>query len=318
LDQLWIVYGLIFGTALLGIQAGYVLFVRERKTNQSVNRRLKLSAQGTNPTVILDVLKNERGFADFNNEFLGRLSDFWTQTGLHFDRNLLLLVTGGLAAALFILLSIPLGFGMSPVILLLAVVAAVGTVFLFLHITRSRRITRFCEQFPDTLDVIVRGVRVGMPFSSALNLVAKEMPDPVGTEFGMTADEISFGLDVPTALQNLYRRVGQEDLLYFVIAITIQTQTGGNLAELLARLSRLIRQRTMLRLKVRALSAEGRFSAILLSMMPFLLFGVISLLSPDYFTSVQNNPLIPPAVAFALTSLLIGNVVMYRMVNFKY
>jgi tight adherence protein B len=318
LDQLWIIYGLIFGTALLGIQAGYVLFVRERKTNQSVNRRLKLSAQGASPTVILDVLKNERGFADFNNEFLGRLSDFWTQTGLRFDRNLLLLVTGGLALTFFILLSIPLGFGMSPLILLLAVVAAVGTVFLFLHITRSRRITRFCEQFPDTLDVIVRGVRVGMPFPSALNLVAKEMPDPVGTEFGMTADEISFGLDVPTALQNMHRRVGQDDLLYFVIAVTVQTQTGGSLADLLARLSRLIRQRTMLRLKVRALSAEGRISAVVLSVMPFLLFGVITLLSPSYFTSVQDSPLIPPAVAMALTSLLIGNVVMYRMVNFKY
>jgi tight adherence protein B len=318
LDQLWIICGLIFGAALLGTQAGYVLLIRERKLQQSVNRRLELSAQGASPSIVLDMLKNERGFSEFNSEYVGRLSDFWMQTGLRFNRNLLLIATSGLALAFFILLNAPLGFGMSPLSFILAVVAAFGTVFLFLHITRSRRMMRFCEQFPDTLDVIVRGVRVGLPFTSALNLVAKEMPDPVGTEFGMTVDEISFGLDVPTALQNLHRRVGQEDLLYFVIAVTIQTQTGGSLAELLARLSRLIRQRTMLRLKVRALSAEGRISAVVLSVMPFLLFGVISFLSPNYFTSVQDNPLIPPAVALALMSLLVGNVVMYRMVNFKY
>jgi tight adherence protein B len=318
LNQLWIIYGLIFGTALLGIQAGYVLLVRERKTQQSVNRRLKLSAQGESQTVVLDALRNERGFADFDNEFLGRLSDFWTQTGLRFDRNLLLGATGGVAILYFIILSIPLGFAMSPLIAIFAVVAAIGTVVLFLIIVRGRRIARFREQLPDTLDVIVRGVRVGLPFSSALNLVANEMPDPVGTEFGMTADEIAFGLDVPTALQHLHRRVGQEDLLYFVIAITIQAQTGGGLGELLARLSRLIRQRTILRLKVKALTAEGRLSGYVLSAMPFLLFGVISLLSPDYFTSVRYHPLIPPAAALALVSLLIGNVTIYRMVNFKY
>jgi tight adherence protein B len=318
LNQLWIIYGLIFGTALLGIQAGYVLLVRERKTQQSVNRRLKLSAQGESQTVVLDALRNERGFADFDNEFLGRLSDFWTQTGLRFDRNLLLGATGGVAILYFIILSIPLGFAMSPLIAIFAVVAAIGTVVLFLIIVRGRRIARFREQLPDTLDVIVRGVRVGLPFSSALNLVANEMPDPVGTEFGMTADEIAFGLDVPTALQHLHRRVGQEDLLYFVIAITIQAQTGGGLGELLARLSRLIRQRTILRLKVKALTAEGRLSGYVLSAMPFLLFGVISFLSPDYFTSVRYHPLIPPAAALALVSLLIGNVTIYRMVNFKY
>jgi tight adherence protein B len=144
------------------------------------------------------------------------------------------------------------------------------------------------------------------------------MPDPVGTEFGMTADEISFGADIAKALANLQRRVGQEDLLYFVVAISIQSQTGGKLSEVLARLSNLIRQRAMLRLKVKALSAEGRMSGYFLSAMPFLLFGVISLMSPGYFTSVQNHPLIPPAVTLGLSLLLIGNVVMYRMINFKY
>jgi tight adherence protein B len=317
LNELWVIYALSFGAAMLSIQAGYMMLFRERKAQQSINRRLKLGSQGESPTDVFQALKSERGFADFDNAWTGRLSDFWTQTGLRFNRNVLLLAICGLAVLYFFAFSFPLG-GMAPLSLVLAVFTAPLTVFFFVHFVRKRRIKRFSEQFPDTLDVIVRGVRVGLPFTSALNLVAREMPDPVGTEFGMTSDEISFGLEMSTALHNLQRRVGQEDLLYFVIAISIQSQTGGKLAEVLTRLSRLIRQRAMLRLKVRALSAEGRMSGYFLSAMPFLLFGIISLMSPNYFTSVQDHPLIPPALALGLGALLIGNVMMYRMINFKY
>jgi tight adherence protein B len=316
LNQLWLISALIFGAALLLVQAGHMLLVRDRKTQQSINRRLSLSSQGASATAVLETLKNERGFADFDNALLKRMSDFWMQTGLRFDRNLLLLAACGLAILFFFAFSIPLGFGIAP--LGLALFAAALTVLFYLKIVRSRRIQRFSEQFPDTLDVIVRGVRVGLPFSSALNLVAREMPDPVGTEFGMTVDEIAFGLDVTTALQNLQRRVGQQDLLYFVIAISIQIQTGGKLGDLLARLSRLIRERTMLRLKVKSLTAEGRLSGVCLSAMPFVLFGIVTLMQPDYFTSVRDHPLIPPALVIGLTMLLTGNVMMYRMIHFKY
>jgi tight adherence protein B len=318
LTELWVISALIAGAALFGVQGGYMLFFRERKAQQAINRRLKLSSQLATAVAVLETLKKERGFADFNHSWLESLGHFWTQTGLRFDRNLLVLAICGLAAGYFVALTIPLGLAMSPLVLVLAVVAAGTTIFLFLHVVRRRRITKFLEQFPDTLDVIVRGVRVGLPFPSALELVAREMPDPVGTEFGLTADEIAFGLDVPTALENLHRRVGQEHLLYFVIAISIQNQTGGSLSEVLSRLSRLIRQRTVLRLTVKALTAEGRLSAVFLSAMPFILVGVITLLSPQYFTSVQDHPLIPPALVLGLISLFIGNVMIYRMVNFKY
>jgi tight adherence protein B len=182
-----------------------------------------------------------------------------------------------------------------------------SAVVLFLHAARTRRMARFAEQLPDALDVIVRGVRAGHPFSAALGLVAREMPDPIGTEFGMTSDEIVFGLDVRTAIENLHRRTGQQDLLFFVIAINIQTQTGGSLAEILLRLSRMIRSRAKLRLKIRALTAEGRLSAIFLS-----------LISPGYFAEVRHHPVIVPALVFGLTLLLIANVILYRMVNVKF
>lgn len=315
MNELWVIYALVFAAALLGVQAG-VLMLRSRKTEQSVNRRLILTAQGASPSAVLETLRRERGFSDNSNLLLKRFSDFWTQTGLRFDRNTLIATSFGLGAVFFLILGASLGFGFLS--LLLSIIASLVSIYLFLATVRRRRIAHFTEQLPDAIEVIVRGVKVGYPFTSALSLVAREMPDPIGTEFGMTADETTFGLDVQAALDNLYRRVGQEDLLFLIIAISIQHQTGGKLADVLGRLARLIRQRATLRLKVKALSAEGRLSAIFLSLMPFILIGVISLLSPKYFGSLIGTPVLVPAAVLGLTLLAIGNALMYRMVNFKY
>ncbi len=316
MNELWVVYALVFGAAMLGIQAGYWFFVRGRKTQQVINRRLALSAQGVSATAVLETLRSERKFSNNQNPILRALSGFWTQTGLRFDANTFVLSCLALIVVYFIVFGSILGFGAFAG--MLALLAAVGTLALYLNITRNRRIARFSAQFPDAVDVIVRGVKVGYPFSSAISLVAKEMQDPIGTEFGMTADEISFGLDVKTALENLYRRVGQEDLLFLVIAMTIQLQTGGKLADLLSRLARTVRLRATLRLKVRSLTAEGRLSAVFLSLTPFVLIGIIRLLSPDYFSGIVDSPIMVPATVLGLGMLFLGNFTMYRMINFKY
>jgi tight adherence protein B len=143
------------------------------------------------------------------------------------------------------------------------------------------------------------------------------MADPIGTEVGMTSDEISFGSDVGAALYNLFYRVGHEDLLYLTMALKVQTQTGGNLAEILSRLARLLRERAMLRLKVRSISAEGRLSAVFLTAMPFVLFGVVTLINRDFYLGIRDHPLIMPSLILGLTLLVVGNVIIYRMVNFK-
>jgi tight adherence protein B len=314
--ELWIIYALVFGAAVLGVQAVYWLIFRARGAQRSINRRLTLSSRLASPTAALETLLRERGFADFDSRFLRGTNDFLAQTGLRFNRNLAALVTFGLGATIFVILGLAIGFGVLP--LVLAVVATLVSVFLFLATRRRKRIARFGEQLPDAIDVIVRGVRVGFPLSAALDLVAREMPDPVGTEFGITSDEISFGLDVRTAIEHLYRRVGQEDLLFFVVAISIQTETGGNLAEVLSRLAALIRHRIKLRLKINAITAEGRLSAIVLTLVPFILFGVISLLAPNYFSGIRTHPIFMPALIFGLGSLAIGNIIMYRMVHFKF
>ena len=167
----------------------------------------------------------------------------------------------------------------------LAIILAGALIYLFLTMARRRRIAAFSEQLPDALDVIVRGLRAGHPFRVSLALVAREMPDPIGSEFGIVADEVTFGLEQTTAIDNLCRRVGQPDLSFFSIAVTIQQQSGGNLAEIMTRLSRMLRNRSKMRLKIRSLSAEGRLSAIALSATPFILVGVIHLIAPDYFAA---------------------------------
>lgn len=316
MDELWIIYVLVFGAAMFGIQAGYWFLIRGRKTQQTINRRLTLSSQGASANTVLETLRSERRFTNFESPFLRHLSDLWTQTGLRFDGNTLVLSSFALCAFYFIVFGLSFGFGGLAIVL--TPPAAFLTIVAYLARVRRKRIARFAEQFPDAVDVIVRGVRVGYPFSSAISLVAKEMPDPIGTEFGMTADEIAFGLDVRTALENLYRRVGQEDLLFLVIAMTIQLQTGGKLSDLLSRLARTVRLRQTLRLKVRALTAEGRLSGIFLSLTPFILIGIISLLSPEYFRSVLDHSLIKAATVVGLFMLLVGNVMMYKMINFKY
>ena len=151
----------------------------------------------------------------------------------------------------------------------------------------------------------------------ALGLVARELPDPIGTEFGILLDEISFGADQQVAVDHLAARVGQEDLTFVSIAINIQSQTGGNLAEILHSLSRLLRNRSKLRLKVRALTSEGKLSGIFLSVLPFVLILIINLVNPKYFGDMAGNPLLVPAAVVGLSLLALGNFVIYRMVNFK-
>lgn len=317
MPQLTIIYVIVFCAVLLAVQGAYWLIAERQRERGAVNRRLALAKQGAGAQEVLEILRRERGLFGVDNERFAQLNNLMVQTGLRLDERFLIAIAFGMGVVFFALFGLMFGYGI--LAFLISIVFAVLALLLFLVIARRKRIARFSEQLPDAIDVIVRGVKSGYPFIVALGLVAKEMADPVGTEFGMTSDEISFGSELGLALDNLFRRVGHEDLLFLTMAIKIQGQTGGNLAEILARLARLLRERAMLRLKVRSLSAEGRLSALLLTAMPFLLFGVITLMRPDYFINdaVLRHPLTTPILMICLTLLAIGNVIMHRMVNFK-
>lgn len=314
--NLSIIFVLVFLAATFAIYAFYWVFVFNRREQSVINRRLELTRQLRDASVVLATLHDERGIRNVTNPTLRQLSDWLSQTGVNIGRRNVALAGAAICLLLTVVFSKVLGLGLAS--LLLAVIATGAFFIFYLMRQRSQRISSFGDQLPDAIDIIVRGVRVGLPLTSAIALVAREMPDPVGTEFGMLADEIAFGLDVSSALGNLYRRVGQSDLLFLTVTVSIQAQTGGNLAEILSRLSRMMRNRAKMRLKIRALSAEGRASAIMLSAFPFVIFLLISFIAPEYYGAIRSNSIVTPAIYIGLILLFVGNVIMYRMVNFKY
>jgi len=315
LSELTLIFIIIFCAVLLAVQGGYWFFAERKRVRGALNRRLLLARQIGSAQEVFEELKRERGLTGLDTARLASLNKLILQSGLRVDAKSSIFVAFALGLLFFLLIGFTLGYGL--VSFILSAICAAFSMVLFFAWTRRKRIARFSEQLPDSIDVIVRGVRSGYPFTVALGLVAKEMADPIGTEVGMTSDEISFGSEVGAALDNLFYRVGHEDLLYLTMALKVQTQTGGNLGEILSRLARLLRERAMLRLKVRSISAEGRLSAIFLSAMPFVIFAIISLLNRDYYGGVRDHPLIMPAFIIGLTLLVVGNVIIYRMVNFK-
>jgi tight adherence protein B len=315
-NELWIIYALVFGAALLGFQALYVLVIRSRTERKIINRRLTLTNELSDQAAVLETLRLERGLGTFGDvAALQWLDQLVMQSGLKFSVTKLLVWIGGLTVAYYVPLGLWLNLGALAIVV--ALVAALLTGYMLLSRARARRISGFGEQLPEALDIIVRGLRAGHPFRVALGLASREMPDPIGTEFGILLDEISFGLDQQVAVDHLYGRVGQEDLSFLSIAINIQSQTGGNLSEILQSLSRMLRNRSKLRLKVRALTSEGRLSGVLLSVLPFALFVIVYMISPAYFAEMRGSPLLVPAVILGFSLLAVGNFTIYRMVNFK-
>jgi tight adherence protein B len=198
-----------------------------------------------------------------------------------------------------------------------ALFSATALPYLALRLLRARRQKKFGAQFPDALDMIVRSLRAGHPVPIAINMVAREMTDPIGSEFGMVSDEITYGADLETAMRNLYARIGSDDLPLFITAVGIQGSTGGNLGEILENLSNVIRQRFKMRRKIRALASEGRASAMILSSLPIGMFIVVQVVAPNFYAAVWHEHLTKVLLGSAAAWMLVGNLIMFKMVNFK-
>lgn len=197
----------------------------------------------------------------------------------------------------------------------MAVLAAIP-LLLLLH-KRQRRMHRFELQLPEALDLISRSMRAGHSFPSGLDMVAKEGRDPISVEFRKTSEEINFGISVQEALLNMASRVPSTDLRYFVVAVLIQRETGGNLTELLDKLSALMRKRFQLFDKVRALSAEGRISGWILGVMPFFVAGAVQFVNPGFLSILLDDPMGIRMVAGALVFMVIGAFWMWRIVKIR-
>jgi tight adherence protein B len=317
LDQIYVVYGLAAISAALVGEACYLLFFSATSYRSNINRRLSLLKDQSDRQNILLQLRRERGLTGGGDlrlpvESLNRLI---LQSGLSVGLSRL-----GMIVGIFAVVALAVDFVMRGNIIEAGAVGVFSCTLLplfVLKMLRGRRQKKFGAQFPDAIDIIVRSLRAGHPVPIAVSMVAREMHDPIGSEFGLAVDEITYGADLETAMRNLYFRVGQDDLPLFVTAVAIQGATGGNLGEILDNLSNVIRQRFKMRRKVKALASEGRMSALILSSLPVLLFMVIQISSPDFYASVWPYDLTKLGLAGGAGWMMIGNLVMYRMVSFK-
>ena len=315
-DSIYLIYILVAASAALFAEGFYLLCFTGASYRNNVNRRLKLLKGQPDRENILVQLRRERGLTSAGGYSLKsvNLNQLVLQSGLTMGigRFALFVAVGAILAFAAALLT----RGLLPA-LVIAPLCATVLPYLVLRILRGRRRKAFGAQFPDALDMIVRSLRAGHPVPVAISMVAREMKDPIGSEFGIVADEITYGADLETGLRNLYFRVGQDDLPLFVTAVAIQGTTGGNLGEILQNLSSVIRDRFKMRRKIRALAAEARASALILSSLPIGIFFVIQFVSPEFYASVWDEPLTKRALAAAGCWMMLGNFIMYRLVNFK-
>jgi tight adherence protein B len=316
-DPIYLVYLFVAVSAGLLVEGLYLLFFSGASYRKNVNRRLKLLKDQPDRENILVQLRKERGLTSTGDYKFGlvALNRLLLQSGLTIGHSKLLVVIAVGTVSTFAATIVLRGDLFEA--LLAAFACATVVPYLVLRILRGRRQKAFGAQFPDALDIIVRSLRAGHPVPVAIGMVAREMRDPIGSEFGIVVDEITYGSELEGALRNLYFRLGQEDLPLFVTAVAIQGSTGGNLGEILENLSTVIRERFKMRRKVRALASEGRASALILSSLPIGMFMIVQIVAPDFYASVWQYDLTKQALAVAGAWMGIGNFIMYRMVNFR-
>ncbi|MDB5460976.1 MAG: secretion system protein [Caulobacteraceae bacterium] len=327
--QLALILILCFVASVLVAQtvSGFAFSARERSAR--VNRRLTLLAAGLSRDQVYEVLIKRRQpmRADGTRKtaLLSMATRLCQQAGVDAAPIHLVSVAAITALALW-LASLGLLRGRwTGMLLPSACIALVGALLLsfgglwvWLSRRRNKRLLKLEEQLPGALDIMVRALRVGHPTVAAIQLVADELGDPVGSEFGFVVDETTYGIEFPEAVANLAARSGSKDAAFLSVGIAIQSETGGNLAEIFEQLSTVIRSRATLAKRVRALSSEGRMSALMLSALPLFLVGLLSLTEPQFYVSKFNDPIFWPTTAAVGCLYLIGWFIIRRIIDIKY
>lgn len=318
-DTEMFLYGSVFVGTLLLIEGLYYLIQGVREGPQrALNRRMRMLATGSDSQATLRKLRRESHdpLSRFLAGILPSVDRLVGQAGITTSLTRLLFTVVVVSLLGFMVIEtvtvLPLVVG-----IVLAALLGPGLTLLYLLYKRKARLKRFGDQLPDALDLIVRSLRAGHPVSAALDLVSKESPDPAGSEFGIAVDEMTYGFDIQEALKNLAERVPYDDLRFVVVTVQIQYMVGGNLAEVLGNLATVIRDRRQMFAKIRAISAEGRFSALIVGILPFAVAGIVHLTAPDYFTSVMGDPMFWPMIGVGGVLLVLGHITIYRMVNFR-
>ena len=324
-----IILASVFGAVLLLVDLVVRTAARTHTEGRAINLRLKLLKQGRTTGEALTLLKRADSALPEGLPALllslGRRFErmlMTAQVTIPTPRLMLMLMVGPFVLLFGILivmasLGIPIGFGRVVLLGTFSLVLGLLIPVLALQIRANRMRKKMQDQFPVALDVFVRGLRAGHPVASALDLLTAEMPDPIGSQFGLVVDEVTYGADLRDALHGLAERWDLADMRMFVVSLAVQNETGGNLAEVLENLSKVIRERQSLLLKVRALSSEGRMTAVVLTALPILAFTVLFLFNPAFYLDVADDPAFVPGFMSLIILYLIGFFVIRRMVDIK-
>ena len=314
-----IVYGLIFIAVLLLVEGVYlVAFGKSISLNNRVNRRLEMLDKGSRREEVLAKLRkemdqhmNSRGIPLYS-----LLADRAQKAAIAFTPQQLIMLMVAVSVLSFVGLTVGTEAGLA-VRAVMGVGMGIGGVFMWVNHKAKKRIAMIEEQLPDAVELMVRSLRVGHPFSSAISIVSKEIKDPLATEFGVIADESSYGKDIGEALKQMAERLDLQDLRFLAVAVTIQQQSGGNLAEILEGLAKVIRARFRLFRRVKAITAEAQWSGKFLSGFPVAALIMIQLTDPHYYDEVLDHPWFIPA-CFLVAGFLTANLFVMRMlVNIK-
>lgn len=313
------VYIAIFIAVLFLVEGIYlVVFGKSISLNSRVNRRLALMEKGGRREEVLEQLRKEmtQHITAKGIPFYSMLATKAQKANIAFSPKALVGIMALVSAFAYVGLTIGTGAS-TPIRAAVAVAMGIGGVYSWVNKRAKKRLAAIEEQLPDAVELMVRSLRVGHPFSSAIGIVAKEVPDPLGTEFGIMADEAAYGRDITESLKSLAERMDMQDLRFLAVAVTIQSQSGGNLAEILEGLSKVIRARFKLFRRVRAITAEAKWSGMFLSGFPIAALVLINVIEPHYYDDVKNTAAFIPA-CLIVGALLTMNVIFMRlMVNIK-
>ena len=314
-----LIYAFIFIGVFLMVEGVYLLiYGKALKREQKVNRRLVLLQQGRDTEEVLNILRHEREGSERNERLpvIGPLVEMARHAAITISVTQIILSLVGLVVVSFLLLTLFTG-AVIQIRIVVALVTGYAAFYIWLRGKAKKRIALFEEQLPDALDLMVRSLRVGHPITAAIGIVAKEMSDPLGTEFGLIADEATYGMAVTDAIDRMAERVPVPDLRFLSISMSIQATSGGNLAEILEGLSRVIRARFKLFRKVKAITAEARWSGWFLSVFPIIALLLVQVVQPDYYDRVSDHPLFLPGAILTFILLVVNIFFMRWLVNIK-
>ena len=314
-----IIYGLIFIAVLVLVEGIYLtVFGKSISLNSKVNRRLELLEKGGGREQVLEQLRKEMSqhLRSQQIPLYSLLATKAQKANIAFTPSQLIMIMGVLAVIAYVGLTVGTAAG-TPVRIAVAAAMGIGGVYVWVNMKAKKRSSMIEEQLPDAVELMVRSLRVGHPFSSAIAIVSNEVSDPLGSEMGVISDEAAYGRDMGESLKAMAERMDMQDLRFLAVAVTIQQTSGGNLAEILDGLAKVIRARFKLFRRVKAITAEAKWSGMFLSVFPLGALVMINVIQPNYYDDVKETAVFIPACLVVAGFLVTNIVVMRRLVNIK-